>query len=65
LGVKLSGVTAVIHAQTDYFGRDTWSQELDIAKFTDDTGIPNTSEWIAFNSPDSFVVEYAVAGLFA
>ena len=64
MGVKLPCVTAVIHAQTDYFGRHARSQELDIAEVTGNTGISEVIEGITPDDPDGFVIEYAIACLF-
>jgi hypothetical protein len=64
LGVKLAGMTAVIHAQTDDLGRRARSQKFDITQFTGDTGILDVVKMIPSDDLDSFVIEDAVVGLF-
>jgi hypothetical protein len=64
LGVKLAGMTAVIHTQTDYLGRHARSQQFDITQFTGDTGILEVVKMISSDDLDSFVIEDAVTGLF-
>jgi hypothetical protein len=54
-------VTAVIHAQTDYFGRYARSQELDVAEFTVYTGILEVVEGITPDDSDGFAIENTIA----